>query len=378
VPKDFSKDTRAFHLTSFSRIQHFFTSTYERHETLVSSGIFFLGFFFDIFTLGKIDDFQNIIQQLLYLIFTGLLLVFEFSQNRLSSDLLKKLGIIKKFHNLIIHFLFGSLLSIYTIFYFNSASLFSSFIFLSLIAGLTLANEFQFFQEKGLLFRGILFNICLLSFLLICYPIVFGSIGPYSFWMSLLTSFCCTLFINKFLKQFTEKEILKTQFFIPSILTKIVFILFYFTSIIPPVPLTLKKIGVYYSINKSNGKYSGEYLEEWPYFWHRGSQIFRAREGDPLVVILSIYSPTAFQDQITLNWNCKSENGLIQTKDVMPIFIKGGRDEGFRGYALKNHYPFGECKISVQTMDHRELGSLSVKIVQDTARDHREFLIEHF
>src|SRR5690606_19350005 len=92
------------------------------------------------------------------------------------------------YHNLVVHFLFGSLLSVYTIFYYTSASAVTSFFFILLLAGLMLANEFPRFQKLGLPVRVILFSICVMSYFSFFYPILMGHVGVIPFWLGFLTS----------------------------------------------------------------------------------------------------------------------------------------------------------------------------------------------
>ena len=52
-----------------------FHDFYQRHEVLVSAGVFVFGFLFDLLTLGRIDDLLNLIQQAIYLSILGTLLL---------------------------------------------------------------------------------------------------------------------------------------------------------------------------------------------------------------------------------------------------------------------------------------------------------------
>ncbi len=126
--------------------------------------MFVLGFLFDLLTLGRVDDLFNLIQQALYLIILGTLLIIETKIKTNSLELSNKGKKIWEYHDLLVHFLFGSLLSAYTIFYYTSASAISGFIFIVLLVALMMANEIPSVRQLGLLIRVILFNICVLSY----------------------------------------------------------------------------------------------------------------------------------------------------------------------------------------------------------------------
>ncbi|MCI0569251.1 MAG: DUF2914 domain-containing protein, partial [Myxococcaceae bacterium] len=87
--------------------------------------VFFLlaGFLFDVLTLSRIDDWATLVQQGAYLGLLGALLTLE---QRYALKLSEPRGWwakVWRFGEDAIHFLFGSLLSSFALFYFKSASL---------------------------------------------------------------------------------------------------------------------------------------------------------------------------------------------------------------------------------------------------------------
>jgi hypothetical protein len=50
----------------------------------------------------------------------------------------------------------------------------------------------------------------------------------------------------------------KKEVLLPAIGMHLFFVIGYYTSLIPPVPVAVKKMGVYYKIEKVNGKYIGK------------------------------------------------------------------------------------------------------------------------
>lgn len=346
-----------------------FLEFYQHHEVLVSIIVFAAGFVFDLLTLGRIDDLLNLIQQAIYLGILGTLLLTEIRLSIGTFKLSPKLERFWAYHNLVVHFLFGSLLSAYTIFYYTSASALTSFFFIVLLAGLMLANEIPKIQDLGLPVRVILYSICVLSYFAFFYPIIMGHVGLIPFWLGLLSSVGVLIVVWKyFLKGHEKHPVVKNHVLLPGLAVHLFFVIGYYTALIPPVPVAVKKIGVYYQVEKKDGKYIGKHLSPMWKFWENGSQNFEARPGDKVTVLLAIFSPAHFKDQIILRWFREG-----QLEDSIPLTILGGRDEGFRGFGTKQYYRPGDWEVVVETSDGREVGSISFEIQNDESADVREF-----
>jgi len=366
-------------------VQHFiqaknkFLEFYQRHEVLVGVLVFVAGFLIDIFTLGRIDDLLNLIQQAVYLLALGTLLVMEIKIRAGTMILPEKWQKFWQYHDLVVHFLFGSLLSAYTIFYYTSASAVTSFFFILLLAGLMLANEIPKIQRLGLPVRVILFNICVLSYFAFFYPIIIGHVGPVPFWLGFLSSFFMMVMVWKLnFKGEAGRELLLKFVLLPSVAIHLLFLLGYYSSLIPPVPIAVKRIGVYYEVIKEEGKYIGTHLAPSWKFWSKGSQAFRARPGDKLNVLLAIFSPGRFEDRVLLRWYYHNPKQGWRLEDTIPLTILGGRDEGFRGFGTKKFYHAGIWRVIVETSDGREVGRINFEIQEDHSQDDRIFKTDVF
>lgn len=347
---------------SFQKLKDKFTDFHRRHQALVSFLVFSIGFLTDVVTIKRIDSYFNLIQQGIYIFVLGILLIVEIKKE-----------IKGKYHDLIVHFLFGSLLSLYTIFYYSSASVFTSFVFIILIAGLMLANEVKKIRDYGLPVKIILFSICNLSFFSFLFPILFGAIGEIPFWMGFISSIIIFLLL-----WFLNLRNLKTQkkkLILPAIGVHLFFIFAYYTSLIPPVPMAIKKIGVYHDVQKTEGHYIGSYQPEEAFFLTRN---FKVRPGDKIHILVSIFSPTYFQDKITLKWYRSHKEQGRKLEDSIPLDIFGGREEGYRGFSTKQHFSEGDWEVIVETSDNRELGRLRFKVLKDSSTEKRIFKKELF
>lgn len=342
---------------------------YRQHELIVSVSVFVAGFLFDLVTLGRIDDLFNLIQQAVYLSILGTLLIFEVKIGLGTLILSEKKQKFWEYHQLVVHFLFGSLLSAYTIFYYTSASALTSFFFILLLSCLMLANEIPKIQQFGLSVRVILFSICVLSYFAFFYPIIIGHVGAIPFWLGFLTSLGVLVAIWKW--QFPNPtDFIKKNVIYPTLAIHLLFLIGYYTSLIPPVPIAVKKIGIYYKVVKENGNFIGLHTRPSWKFWDK---TFSARSGDQVSVLLTVFSPAHFEDRVFLKWYLDDPTQGWTLQDTIPLSILGGRDEGFRGYGVKSNYQPGDWRVIVETSDGREVGRISVTIEKDESFEPRTF-----
>lgn len=337
--------------------------------------IFFIaGFTFDAFMVGPIDHTLGIIQQLGYLFAIGYLLILEIIDS--TTPLVVPRGLQWLWHHReeFVHFLLGTLLNVYTIFYFKSASVFSSFAFMVIIAGMLIVNEHPRFKKYGIVTRFSIFSLCVVSFFSCIVPVVLRFMGYIPFTISIVLSVLVLSSIYYILKRKNiENAILRRCVFEPGAAVVILFVLLYMAQLIPPVPLAVKSIGIYYKVEREQGKYKLSYIRpDWK-FWQKGAQDFSFREGDKVICFVSIFSPTHFKDQIFLRWMLKDPKLGWQNMDRIPMQIAGGREEGFRGYVAKTYFQAGDWKVLVETTDGREVGRIYFTAHPEEIGTIREF-----
>jgi hypothetical protein len=356
------------HLVS---IKNRFLEFYQRYTVLVSIIVFTCGFLVDIYTIRRIDNLFGLIQQGIYLIVLGTLLILEIQISSGTVKLTKRREKFWQYHNLFVHFLFGSLLSLYTIFYYTSASAVTSFLYILLLACLMLANEFGKIRSVGLPVRVILYAICTLSYFSFFYPILLGRIGALPFWLGFTSSLVTLSLIWIF--NFRSITHFKKQIVYPALAVHLFFVIGYYTSLIPPVPVAVKKIGAYNEVVKLEGQYIGKYTGSFWEKWYFGPQELLVRPGDKVTILLSIFSPARFQDQVFLKWYYQDAGRGWSLEDTIPLNILGGRKEGFRGYGSKQFYKLGNWRIIVETSDGREVGRIKLEIKADLSKTERIF-----
>lgn len=131
----------------------------------------------------------------------------------------------------------------------------------------------------------------------------------------------------------------------------------YSVNLIPPVPLSMQYVGIYRDIERQNGRYKLIYQKPpWTRFWQKEERIFMAQPSDKIHCFVRVFAPRRFRQQIFVRWSKKAPNGRWKSWDVVPIDIRGGRGQGFRGVVTKENYEPGEWRVDIEIADGRVLG----------------------
>ena len=121
---------------------------YQKYERWVPIGSFLLGFIFDSIVLHRIDEPSVIIQQALYIVISSILIAVELVESIREVHPPVILRKVWKYREFLLHFLLGTLLNSYTIFYFKSASGLTSLLFIGILISLLIFNEFVRFGKS--------------------------------------------------------------------------------------------------------------------------------------------------------------------------------------------------------------------------------------
>lgn len=346
---------------------------YEEHEAACTGGFFAAGFLFDILAVGRIDRLHNIIHQATYLslcaLFTGLELREEYGKFTPPA----RLKTAWRYHVGATHFMLGTLLNIYTLFYFKSASLGTSLLFLLFLVGILAINELKPFKNSGTLLRMALFNLCLLSYFTYLVPTLMGRIGVIPFLGSITGASLCVAGLNWLLTRSLpeQRAAVRRHVVYPFAVIAVLFAGLYFAKVIPPVPLSLSEIGIYHDVSREGDGFRLISTRPRWKFWQRGDQVFLARPGDVIYCWVAVFSPTNFKERLEVGWRAHDSEGWGKP-DIIPLAITGGRDGGWRGFTYKTNYQPGRWRVEIMTSDGRELGRIDLKVVADDSIAPRE------
>lgn len=337
-----------------------FAHRHRKYEPLV---FFVAGFTFDALLLHRIDDPLMLVHQAIYLSLSALLIAWDQLVEIGARGVPGWAEKIWNYREGVLHFMLGTLLNVYTIFYFKSGTLLGSLTFLLILAALLFLNEARPTRLRKHLLRAALFALCLMSYANIVVSIAIGSIGALVFAAAVLASGAVLGGFAYWLSRYLGRARAWTDLGYPFVGVALLYSALYAFKVLPPVPMSAKSIGIYRSVGKENDTYQLGFERSTWRFWENGDQTFRARAGDKIYCFAQIFSPTRFKDQLFVRWSLKDPKLGWQTWDAIPFNVVGGREEGYRGYTVKTNYEPGSWRVSIETRDGRELGRIAFEIV---------------
>ncbi len=341
---------------------------YERHINL---GGLALGFTFDLWLAKRPDSVADNILLIVYLIIVGTVIILLNSKARRQME--REHPTEPLLLLLVLQFCFGGLANNMLILYGKSGTLGGSFLFVLLLGAFALGNEFLKGRYEQLRFNIAIYYFLLLTYCIIAVPtFLLHAIGTEQFLLSCLVSIICiavfltALFLTAFRRR-EKKQMIEVSLILATVL--VVFNVFYFFNIIPPVPLSLKQIGVYHSIeratNAGSAWFAATYEEPaWYVFWRDTSSAFTYNRGDDAYCFSAVFAPGSLSTAVIHRWekfNRQTENW--ETQSTFAFSINGGRAAGYRGYSQETMTP-GAWRCNVETKKGQLIGRISFSALE--------------
>jgi hypothetical protein len=257
-------------------------------------------------------------------------------------------------------FFFGGLLSPFLVFFFKSAAGPGSMLFLFLLILLLVGNEFLEKRFSNTTVSFAMFVLCCGMFFVIVMPIAVRRMGLAVFLLGLAASSAVCMGVWRLIRN--SGVSLKPVAAIYGILA-----ILYITNVIPPVPLSMKHLGVYHSVTHINGEYVCSMEKpRWYEFFKNSETTFRYRPGDRAYCFTSVFAPTQLRETVRHRWYYKAP-GSFRYREVasIPYTLSGGRDEGYRGYTCTRQLAPGKWKVAVTAADGKTIGIARFQVVQD-------------
>ena len=365
---------KRYHHLKKSSLQRFnaLNSRYGKYLPLVS---FIGGFFWDSLTLTRIDRLSDNLILLAYLLLLAGAIILL---NLIEKEFITKAFILRyqNLYPLAVQFFLGGLFSSYVVFYFKSAALTKNWLFLLILVGLLVLNEFlenrltNFYLQMTLLFWAAL------SFFLFFLPVILGSMATWVFISSgLLALGFIILVIFLLAKVFGVIRKIQIQQLSTIIIgIFLLFNLFYFMNWIPPVPLSLKSAGIYHGVKRVDDAYHLKYEKQaWYKFWKKSDAPFYYAAGDTVNCYASVFAPVKLNKNIFHRWQqFIPEKDAWVTSDKLGYQVVGGRQGGYRGYTRKINIQPGKWRVDIITDDDKTIGRLNFEIIPKE-NQQREF-----
>lgn len=346
---------------------------YRKYDHLI---FFVCGFVFDAILLQRIDDPLMLIHQGVYLVLAALLIAWDIFHEEGRFSVSPRFSKVWNYREGILHFLLGTLLNVYTIFYFKSGSFIGSIYFLLLLALLLFLNEARPKKISKHFLRNALFGLCLMSYMNILVSIAVGSIGTLVFLLAIAIAYLIYSGYMRFLRSRLEGRKLFRDIHAPFLFIAAIYVGLYFAKVLPPVPLSVNYIGIYHDVQREGADYKLAYTRSKWFFWQNGDQTFYAKPGDKIICFAKIFSPARFQGNLQVRWSYKDPKHGWQSWDAIPLTVTGGREDGFRVYTVKSNYQAGDWRASIETVDGREVGRISFEVIPIEASEPVEVLYD--
>lgn len=357
----------------------------EEHHIAFEVAFFFAGFLFDVMLLHRIDNVALLIHQALYLVLTSLLIAWDhriFVEGKEPTG--KILGRIASYRLWVMHFFLGTLLNAFMVFYFKASSGIWAFIFIGALCAVMIANELPRFRKRGPIVRVGLLSFATTSYLAYMLPIALGYLHWALFLTSVIVGSAATVGLWKLYLRIThDPNWTFKRAVAPGLAVQALLLALYFLHVVPPVPLSLKYIGIFSDVQRQMNEKSLEYhcaytpAGTWK-FWQRDGTDFVFREpleGQPKTrayAFVAIFAPRGFNDTLSFNWEYEDpKRGWISRGSSSHALGRGqqGRDEGFRTFAYTTLAGPGTHRVIIRSSDGREIGSKTFEAVKDTATD---------
>jgi hypothetical protein len=348
----------------------------ERHRKKEVLLFFLSGFCFDLLLVERIDSALMLIHQGSYLVLLSALLLVDHHYHQ-STPGAGFWGRVLHFRHEMIHFLFGTLLNAFLVFYFKASSGVFAFAFMLVLGAVLVANELPRFRRLGPPMRVALHGFALTSYLAYLLPLLAGFLSAYLFVLAACTSATITYVLWRISSKWTpDPGFTFGRAVVPSLGVQGALLLLYFLHVVPPVPLSLKWIGIYHQAQKEGERVRVSHLKPRWRIWEHGDETFLARPGDRVFCVVRIFAPRRFQDGIKVRWAYEDpKSGWVRT-DAIPLTISGGQEAGWRGIAYKRNFAPGRWKVQIETEDEREVGSIRFAVVEDRTTEPRIFTEE--
>jgi hypothetical protein len=351
----------------------------ERHHVAFEVAFFFAGFLFDVLLLHRIDSTPLLIHQGTYLVLAAGLIFWDHRLHTAGKEPGGVLGKIASYRLWVMHFFLGTLLNAFMVFYFRASSGILAFLFLIGLSALIVANELPQFRARGPIVRVMMLSFAVTSYLAYLLPVLYGKLHWVQYVLATVIGSAATYGLWRLFSHFNkDPEWLFKRAVAPGLVMQAVLLLLYLLGVVPPVPLSLKQIGIYSSVVPQRGAdkkltYELQYepAPKWQP-WRREAATYTAATGARAWVFVRIFAPARFNDTIGFQWEYDDpDKGWIPRGQAFRTGLSGASEEGYHTFAYSTMSKPGTYRVRVLTADDREIGRKTFEFVEGAPGETR-------
>jgi hypothetical protein len=365
-------------------------AAWDRANPYVGVGAFFGGFVWDALTLVRVDRLFDNLYLATCLFLLGVSLVIE---HRVEARPEHRPWLTARVSwvSYLAQFLFGSLFSAYVVFYFRSAATRWHLLFVLMLAGAMVFNEFLHGYLRAERLRVLLFGFSTFTFLLFFIPVVTGWLGSGLFLVAALLTFAISgLLVLAMHAGLSEEGPRGAVYSHTAGLAGLLFLLGLadLTGVIPPIPVAVLEHGVFHKVEvreepdpsgeRRDRRYVLSYEDRGLVSWFQHHDaVFNLREGDRAHYFTAIFTPSGTVIDVVHRWERWERDGWVTT-DVIDVStrggVTGGAASGFRTWSAKQRMTPGPWRVVAETRAGRVLSVQAFEVVQ--GEDGAAVLIE--
>jgi hypothetical protein len=322
---------------------------------------FVAGFVTDLLLLNQVDDvFDNIILLFYVVLATIALVAMYIGVAERGGELVSRW--LRQYSPMIVQYAFGGLLSGMLIFYGRSGDWLGSWPFFVIIIIAILGNELVQNRAQRLVFQLSVYFIGLFSYVVLFVATFSGKTEAWVFFGSGIIAMVIVYFlvflIARIIPNFVRYQIRYIIFSLGCIYIGLNVL--YITSILPPIPLSLKEITIAHTVefNRETRQYTIVF-EPIP-IWNiveRYAPTLHLRDSQSVACFTKVFAPTRLQAGIYHQWDYYDTEARVWVERFrVPYEVSGVATQGYRGFSTTTNIRDGKWRCIVKNARGQSLG----------------------
>ncbi|MBP9827840.1 DUF2914 domain-containing protein [Patescibacteria group bacterium] len=338
---------------------------YKKYEQILIPGFLVFGFLGDIFTFQALQIATTLKLLFGYLVLAAASMVYLYWFDAHKKEAHPAILIYLRFAApLAIQLSFGALLSAALLFYWFSGAFAVSWPLFAVIVAIMISSEvFRHIFVRPTV-QLTVYSFVFFSYLSILLPYALNSLAGWLFAVSGVISTLGTLALAALLSRFVPRiRQAPGQIYVGVVGVFLAMSTFYLFNLIPPLPLTLRDIGVYHNVERVGDSY--QLISERETFIEKliPGKTLTLDEDGAIYIFNSIFAPANIVTTIYHRWEYKNEDGRWVTSDRLQFLVRGGRSDGYRAYTFKSGLTPGAWRVTVENDRGQTLGRIHFTLV---------------